>query len=423
VFGILVMATADIPLTLDEWLVEIGGITEQGRGKLEKATIVSLTTVRHLTESDIHEIKLGIGDRAVFLAGWAALRAPKETLVTSGESPAVPIVVPVVSEEEAQLFSVSDITKFFGALGGARSKHGGLGLQHAKQSLDGRAEALAAASVLSAGGRKTVPGRLGPDVTPRVLAKDNLLNRLAASYVNAGLEETLSLQDLKIAEQGEKLLLPINFCTVLSGIVKEEEEILGCGQFAGKLVWQSGKGSGRKPSPDKLSYGQFFEANARILKLLDLDTQTELDYLDYLRQIGILLQTFTPASVFCLDHLHRTYIFETGSRWCVIENTLENSVLKRKEDGRGVAVQGRRGDASHHSVPARSADHKQTGPKVIPAGATCWLYNLFKGCHWGDTCIYPHVCSVDGCRGNHPAYKHGDATNERPPRFNPKPSA
>ena len=124
------------------------------------------------------------------------------------------------------------------------------------------------------------------------------------------------------------------------------------------------------------------------MKLLNLDTQTELEYLNYLRQVGILLQTFTPASVFCLDHLHRTYVFETGAKWCIIENTLENSVLKRREDGRGVMGQSRLGDvASHGASSFKSGDGKQTVPKVIPPGSTCWLYNLHKGCHWGETCL------------------------------------
>jgi hypothetical protein len=59
--------------TFEEWLESIGGITENGRSKIEKASIVNLAAVRLITELDIDEIKLGIGDRAIFKAGWRTL--------------------------------------------------------------------------------------------------------------------------------------------------------------------------------------------------------------------------------------------------------------------------------------------------------------------------------------------------------------
>jgi hypothetical protein len=60
-------------LTLDEWLISIGNLTEHGRSKLEKGTIVNLAAVRLISEADIDEIRLGVGDRAIFKAGWRAL--------------------------------------------------------------------------------------------------------------------------------------------------------------------------------------------------------------------------------------------------------------------------------------------------------------------------------------------------------------
>ena len=44
------------PMTLDEWLVDIGGITEGGRAKLEKATIVNLISVKLLTLEECTEL-------------------------------------------------------------------------------------------------------------------------------------------------------------------------------------------------------------------------------------------------------------------------------------------------------------------------------------------------------------------------------
>jgi hypothetical protein len=203
--------------------------------------------------------------------------------------------------------------------------------------------------------------------------------------------------------KGEKPLLPVNFCTVFCGIAVEEEEVVGTGQFAGRLVWQSGKGSTRRPSPDKLSFGQYFEGCARILNLLNLEGDTYIEYIDFLRQIGILLQTFTASSVFCLDHVHRQFIFESKgkSKWNIIENTLENSMLKRKDD------------VSRHNQANNNVKRSDVGgasrSKPRPgSGAHCYLFNLHKGCPYGGRCYYPHICSVDGCGMCHPAYKHSE---------------
>jgi hypothetical protein len=150
--------------------------------------------------------------------------------------------------------------------------------------------------------------------------------------------------------------------------------------------------------------------------LLNLDEEGYTQYLDYLRQIGILLQTFTVSSVFSLDHIHCQYIHETGHVWNIIENTLQNSVLKKKDEGvRGHHVYNghpnRRGDRDSASRPSLARSAKSSNPADY-SDKVCWLYNLFKGCHWGDTCYYPHVCSVDNCRGNHPAYKHASQSGQ-----------
>ena len=47
---------AEENISLDEWLTSIGGITEAGRTKLEKATIVSVNVVKLLEDDDINQI-------------------------------------------------------------------------------------------------------------------------------------------------------------------------------------------------------------------------------------------------------------------------------------------------------------------------------------------------------------------------------
>jgi hypothetical protein len=195
------------------------------------------------------------------------------------------------------------------------------------------------------------------------------LNRLAGQFAQGGLQDTLSLQELSLAGliKGDKALLPVNFVTVFTGCGAEDEEVLGCGQNQGRLVWQSGKaGALKKPTADRMSYGQFFEANARILNLLNLDEQSYTEYLDYLRQLGILLQTFTVSSVFTLDHIHRQFVHESGGRWNFIENSLENSVLKKKDDSNRSAnnvsnSQNRRSDSDSRGSSKNSRASVQAG--------------------------------------------------------------
>jgi hypothetical protein len=162
----------------------------------------------------------------------------------------------------------------------------------------------------------------------------------------------------------------------------------------------------RRPTPDKLSFGQFYEASARIFKLLNLSGQQELEYLDYQRQLGILLQTFTQSSVFLLDHLHRQFVFASNSKWHVIENSLENSVLKKRDEIN-----------KFNSAPTKRSEgtpRRDQGKSVENGDKVCWMYNLHKGCSYGDQCYYPHVCSVGNCRGKHPAYKHFDQSANAP---------
>jgi hypothetical protein len=132
---------------LHQWYVDIGGITEIGRSKVEKATIVSLGTVKNLTLEDILEVKLGIGDRANFRAGWEVITKP---VVEVPVVPVVPVPEPVVVPEEVsadtKLYSIAEISKFFGSL--STRETSGVVLQ---QSPDGRREALAAAASVSTG--------------------------------------------------------------------------------------------------------------------------------------------------------------------------------------------------------------------------------------------------------------------------------
>ena len=67
------------------------------------------------------------------------------------------------------------------------------------------------------------------------------------------------------------------------------------------------------------------EASARILRLL-APTFTPIvfeEYIEYVSQLGILLQIFTVGSVFALDHLHRQDVYYKSRKWDNINQTLQ----------------------------------------------------------------------------------------------------
>jgi hypothetical protein len=224
------------------WLEAIGGVCKGGLEKLEKSAISSVRAC--LTLDDINEIWLAIGDRGIFRAGWSELVSPSQS-PGPGPGPGPDTKDPPSyddSDPDLKQYSISDITKFFGTPGAQ-------GLTPGQQLK----------SVLPHQQSSVITPRHPEPVTTKTLAKDKLLNRLAVEYAQEGIKDTLSLQELALGlTKGEKVLLPINFATVFVGCAVEEEEIVGCGQFAGRLVWQAGRGNSKRPSADKLTYGQFF---------------------------------------------------------------------------------------------------------------------------------------------------------------------
>jgi hypothetical protein len=100
---------------------------------------------------------------------------------------------------------------------------GAQALQQPKTSVDGKLEALAAASLLK-GSQKLV--RHPEPVTAKELAKDKVLNHLAAEFTQDGIHDSLTLQELAISGllKGEKPLLPVNFVTVFSGCSLERRK-------------------------------------------------------------------------------------------------------------------------------------------------------------------------------------------------------
>jgi hypothetical protein len=118
-------------ISLDEWLSGIGGITEAGRTKLEKAKVVSVAVVKLLSQEDIDQIRLGIGDRAVFKCGWQKIRSVKTLIPPVVEQALVQPVGDVVGDPVGgeRLYSIDDLSKFLGGLGCGTGVASGVQLQ------------------------------------------------------------------------------------------------------------------------------------------------------------------------------------------------------------------------------------------------------------------------------------------------------
>jgi hypothetical protein len=189
----------------------------------------------------------------------------------------------------------------------------------------------------------------------------------------------------------------VDFITVIPGIVTGDEDVLN--EHNGiELVLRSV--GAKKPTPDKLSTGQFIEASATILQLQlsSFSLQDLTDYIEYTRQIGYFMQIFSVGSVFMLDHNHRKNVFYKKHRWNSIDQCLATGTLKQKS-----------------SPSVSKSPRKSTGVSSSKnlSGTPCSNFNdKFKYCAY-NPCQNPHICSVDGCRKNHPAYKHGSGDRFR----------
>jgi len=235
--------------------------------------------------------------------------------------------------------------------------------------------------------------------TTASLAANPGLRHISDLSVNSTVKDILGIEECGQAavKKGEKPLLPVDFVSVIPGVSSGEEDILN--QHNGiELVLRSA--GSKKPTADKLSTGQYFEATNLILQVL-LPTFSLLDlveYIEFQRQIGYYMQIFSVGSVFLLDHLHRKNVFYKGHRWNAIDQCLANGTLKSKAKVESFAnskspKQGRVRNSSRSVVNSNS-------------GTPCANYNdKNKFCQF-NPCRNPHRCSIQGCNQCHPAYKH-----------------
>ena len=198
------MATGGDP-PLDEWLISIGNLTEHGRSKLEKGTIVNLAAVHLISEADIDEIRLGVGDRAIFKAGWRALIGITVTPTDTSD----PGDAPITAAQGTSHYSLTDLAALLKILPTSTPSIASVRAPHQPQASNSHASDAASR------------------VTAQSLGQNQALRDLAASLGHPPVTESLPLDHYaQDADKGERCLLPINFATVLGAISGEDEEIV-----------------------------------------------------------------------------------------------------------------------------------------------------------------------------------------------------
>jgi hypothetical protein len=375
------------------WLAELH-LSEDGARKVEKACLQDECTITCVSEADIVQMKLQVGDHIRVRNGVKKMRQKFENPPPLDDTAQrIPVTTPVAPSPPVttdQQYSLSEV----------------LAILHKGPTYvpTEKPPPRVAASNTTTGGLAC----LGP--RPRRESTSDR-HEITSSY----LHDLLVLGDCnQAANRGEKALLPVNFTSNLRGTLPDTEEIMGYGHGT-RLVLRTAT---RRVTPDRLTQGQYFAANARIMaKLATKMTQEELfEYFDFLRQIGDLLQVFTCASVFVLDNEHRLEVAETGRRWNEINPTTQIALLKHREEAANRQNSNRGGAAQATNNTTRGAGGPGNPPRN-PSQRICTAYNTEAGCKYGTTCIFRHVCSVTDCQKSHPAFRHNSAGFETPPRW------
>ena len=183
------------------------------------------------------------------------------------------------------------------------------------------------------------------------------------------------------------------------GIVEEDDELVTKNGLSFKL-----QGRTKKLDVADVSIPQWMSANLVIFELLipSFSAQQVKDYLSYSKQIGDLLQIYSSSTVFQLDDEHRKDIAREDGRWNEISSHLERYYLVRR--------QGSGGNAGDNTVSGVNASK----PKRNRFNHPCARYNSKEGCE-NSSCKFPHVCSIKGCRGDHPKHLHPTSDDFRKP--------
>jgi hypothetical protein len=379
-------------------------VSEQGAKKLETNQINDLETLLLFRESDIELLKLSLADTLRFRAGINRLHTVSDVIPPLEGEDGKPLIKPPVvpSSPEEKVYSLSDVEKLLA--GKAAVKAGGVpAVPKVKTVADNQTSLIAALSALLVKPvEEATPSQdLGSALVALLTGASGASSK--TSDVRELMRDLLNSDGIALNSKGEKALLPINFLSCVRG-TQSSDEVIHQGKDLNVVVQQA---SNKRVTPEKLSFGQWTGANARILdKLITsgrLSSAQTSDYLEYNRKIGDLLQLYTPSSVFLLDHNHRLEVHHNEKkRWCKIDATLQSSHLRLKDSK--MADSGSASKFVGPSTPVGNSRRRQ-GRKGI-----CWNYNSPDGCREGkDRCQYEHIEESSSARSS--------GVVERAPRF------
>lgn len=163
----------------------------------------------------------------------------------------------------------------------------------------------------------------------------------------------------------------------------------------------------RKPRLEYISVEDWCLANMRILSVMisngGLNQNGIMDYMSYTIKICELFRTYQRVSVLQYDREYRHMQSMYGFRWGTDAPHLFNVHLVRRSDSRQLA--GEKG---------RPASSRTDGKVDV-----CRLFNSQRGCSYGETCRYKHVCSVAGCQQVHPRTAHSASPANGTPTLGP----
>jgi hypothetical protein len=398
--------------SFEDWIQELG-LSENGLKCIVKAELTDLKALVLVDIRDLDEIKLSLGDRGKIKYGIETLKADHAELFRSKNPPknddGVKVQVKaepsVIEQSIDQKYSVEEVTAL---------------LENQRLSFQNVSGRLESAALRGPDRGSTPPPYIG-QATTKSLGRDGELSRRAQDYAGPLVSDLLAIGDSAADSKarGEKPYLPINFVSYLRGQHPDEESIIQTANGTDLIL----RDNVRKPVPEKLTTGQYIEASHRIFRLLAPTlTGSEFDaYIEYMSEIGILLQIFTIGSVFLLDHLHRQDVHLKGRRWDNINHTLQIAILKKKDDPTNFVSNQKNAKKSGGSMgsarPTASGNSSfsNSGGSDVP----CWHYNQQnKVCRF-TPCRFPHICSIENCKGNHPAFRHVYANQSSgPPQSN-----
>ena len=364
------------------WLADLH-LSDDGAKKVEKACLQDECTITCVSEADITQMKLQVGDHIRVRNAVKKMRlkfqSPPPLVDPPAYMPTNPPVAPppvVTVTTTDQKYSLEEVMAILN-----KSPSQSTVPNNPPRDVPNNLEPKG----LSCLGPQSRPD---PAKARREITTDYLHDLLVLGDCNS-----------QAPNRGEKALLPVNFTSNLRGTLPDTEELVGS-SFGTRLVLKT---AARRVTPDRLTQGQYVAANARIMaKLVAKMTQEELfEYLDFQRQIGDLLQVFTCASVFILDNEHRLEVAESGRHWNMINPTTQIALLKHREEPSSRANSNRGGAAQATANTTRGAGGPGNPPRN-PSNRICTSYNTEAGCKYGTTCIFRHVCSVNDCQKGHP---------------------